>query len=246
MGLSQKKIRLRGGLQTGCMASERALWIPDRTKRFRGVLRSLERYEPSGKNCRSFAIFYTASSCNLIITHLKNILCQVIFCRPAIELLAVLCYTESMATKYVGVKSLFNDAKTRGALTRAMTDSVNKAAGYWAQHTKEYSGGVAMVRQVTIQEGISGTDDDRVHWVDEGTKRHPITGDPLAFNSAYTAKTAIATIPSHPGGPSGTAEFAYAVDHPGVEPRNISETIAKATQKDMVKIYETAFKSIQS
>lgn len=80
------------------------------------------------------------------------------------------------------------------------------------------------------------TDDEIYHFVDKGTKRHPIpkTGFALlAFRGDYQAKTTPRVIASHPGGASGPVVFATHVDHPGTQARNFSKLIHAKWEKQV-------------
>jgi hypothetical protein len=78
------------------------------------------------------------------------------------------------------------------------------------------------------------TDDEVYHFVDKGTKPHPI--DPvnasmLAFRGGYQAKTTPRVIASRSGGASGPVIYTSHVDHPGTKARNFSKLIHEKWQK---------------
>jgi len=86
-------------------------------------------------------------------------------------------------------------------------------------------------RRTTADGGVEVyTDDDIFHYVDQGTKPHiiePKQAPRLRFQSQYTAKTMPGNILSRPGGASGPFVFAKRVNHPGTEPRLITQTIMR-------------------
>jgi hypothetical protein len=150
-----------------------------------------------------------------------------------------------MPLVYVGVKSLYPPAKVKASVKAAIKRGADQTEKFWNQHGQEYSGNIRVEKQFKGDgEATVGTSDERVGYVDYGTRPHVITGSPLAFPQSYSAKTTIRTIPSRPGGGSGDTVFAFAVNHPGVLPRRISETIAKAEQPQLEKVFADEMKKL--
>ncbi len=72
------------------------------------------------------------------------------------------------------------------------------------------------------------TDDDKYHWLDEGTEPHEIrpkkAGGRLRFTVPFSPKTS-AAFTSGPGGRGSSVVYARAVKHPGIKPRSWVERI---------------------
>lgn len=99
----------------------------------------------------------------------------------------------------------------------------------------------------TLVAGVSGGGEaaDIYRYVNEGTRPHVILpkGDkPLAFQSQYTAKSTPGLISAKQGGSSGEVVYARGVLHPGTEPRNFDEAIAKQMQPRFKDAMEEAMK----
>ena len=75
------------------------------------------------------------------------------------------------------------------------------------------------------------TSDQVFIYVDQGTKRHPISpkgpGYPLAFHSGYKAKSQPGILRAFKGGAFGPMAFAMSVQHPGTKARKFMDKVSK-------------------
>lgn len=80
---------------------------------------------------------------------------------------------------------------------------------------------------LTIFAGVmgGGFGAQKLAWVNDGTRPHLITGNPLAFQANSTPKTMPGTLRPSSGGSSGALVFTNVVHHPGTKARHIDETI---------------------
>lgn len=90
---------------------------------------------------------------------------------------------------------------------------------------------------------IVGTDDEIFGYVDEGTRPHriePRYAKALRFNSLFVPKTKPNTLKAGGGASSPPVVFSQGVNHPGNEPRNITELISQRSQRRFVKSVDSA------
>ena len=83
-----------------------------------------------------------------------------------------------------------------------------------------------------------GTDNDIYKFVDEGTKKHPITPHgnyPLRFTIGGQAKTRVMTINSFQGAKGSKSVVARAVEHPGTKARKFTPVILRAHKRMFAK-----------
>lgn len=99
----------------------------------------------------------------------------------------------------------------------------------------------------TLVAGVSsgGKAAEIYRYVNEGTRPHVILPKgvhPLAFQIGYNAKTSPGLISSKAGGSYGEVVYARGVMHPGTEPRNFDEAIAKQMQPRFKRAMEDAMR----
>jgi hypothetical protein len=90
------------------------------------------------------------------------------------------------------------------------------------------------------------TNDDRVTWVDEGTKPHTITPKRhrfLKFRPGDNVRQQIARRQTAQAS-QDVAVFAKSVQHPGIKPRNFVERVMKKQEGDIVAALEDAIEKV--
>ncbi len=91
-------------------------------------------------------------------------------------------------------------------------------------------------RKGRVIEGDVTTRDEIYGYVTSGTRRHiirPKRARLLAFRGGYRSKTRRRVLGSHKGGATGGWRFAKQVMHPGTEPREFPQEIAKRRRRNL-------------
>lgn len=126
--------------------------------------------------------------------------------------------------------AMLNALRSQG---RAFRSKYNKITATWSTPA-DFKIKVSLKRTEPVGRVTTSTTDKRFVWADEGTPRHPITArnsKTLAFQSGYRRKTRPRQIRSFKGGKYGPLRTPVTVVHPGIQPGEFSETIAKKARQ---------------
>lgn len=136
------------------------------------------------------------------------------------------------------------------ALKRALENGhravVEAAAVDFHVTTRTWKHQPAFAVSWTASGGEVTTADKIYRWIDQGTKAHtilPKNKKVLAFPSGSQAKTTPGEIRSQPRTHGGGTIFARVVRHPGIQPRNFEEAIAKKWRAEYPKQMQRAIDS---
>lgn len=127
----------------------------------------------------------------------------------------------------------------RNAVARGTKRGVKAISKRWKTHSRGFTGGLDIEETIGVDEGASGSNDERLVFTNYGTKAHEISGNPtLAFNSVYKAGTKPGAISARPASSGGAEVYAATVQHPGLTARDTDKAIAVDVQPEVTSIYQ--------
>lgn len=152
-------------------------------------------------------------------------------------------------TRYFGTTGkVINAAAIKRQISKELDKAAKQAVTEYKKTTATWDGqpDFAITKEGEFGR-IVGTESDVYGYVDHGTRPHiirPVNVQNLAFQTGFSAKTAINVIGSSQGGSSGPTVFAREVKHPGTDARNFSIEIAKVIQLSLTRQFDQVFQGL--